>query len=1137
MPVARLARHLFVALLLVVGLVSVSALPAQAATGSVGGTVVDSQGAALGNVSVSPFRWDEQSGEWVVVSDPSFTADDGSYVISGLEPGTYILYYEDSINERPSVWSNGTSEMPADADSPGAFAVVDGSEAQRDPVTMEDGPNAQLEGRVEKPDGSILDGVLVEAFKAGSTSNADPVASDITYGGKYHLYVPAGDYRVEYSHLSGDWGNALRTATAVKDDTVVVATVVMSPNTDPKSVSGTVAALPSGTPAQGLSVYLSRVVGTPGSGYFDVFPSDMVTTGPGGTYHFDKLIAGRRYAVSVSQRGFEGAWLGDTAEATPDSLFTAGATASLSTIHVTRLATLTGRLTDSAGPARGVDVQLLRWNAGDQTYDFEDSVVTDDTGHYALYPDHPGTFALFADADRSPGPGASSVIGATTLPTTADGPGTFTLQASELRTVDDQALANATRIAGTVRDSAHPGGIGDVQVTAFRDDGAELDPAGYGETAADGTYRVKVYAGPGDYTLYFDPPTRSTGRGQWLGGLDAQPTPGALVPAGKVTVTSEGQSITGKDISLADAPVLSGVVTSGGQPLAGARVRAYQWDAEAGEWYSSQTIVTATDGHYKIKVPGDGDTYTVRVAKFGYYRTFLGGGSVLPTSPTSSNSVVASGPVTPVPSIAMTAVPQTHGNLAGTVTGPGGPAEHVYVQACPVRGGSSCGGDTTSHDGSWSIPNLVTGDYLVNYWPADTSLFAGKDTAVVEKDQTITLDTTLGAPSTLPSGASITQGGRLAGTPGTVPTVYYAEPLTLRIPGAAGVDNPTYTVHLDDGGADLHGPLVFDGATGTYKATVPPFEPRHGEATITTNIPASGGGKVGFDLYIDPSGTVIDQFGQPVSGADAELQRADSQGGAYTKVPDGSTIMSPSNRSNSMQTDANGAFHWDVTAGWYKVVASRTGCATGSTPGMQVPPERVDLVLQLQCAAPTPTSLPTVTGARSIGSLLTATAGSWAGTWGAPSFQWRRNGVAIPGATGTTYRLVPADAGQSITVAQTQQKDAFAPVTATSAAVGVARAASTGAIRMYAAKIKRTQRGIALVTIKAASGLLPTGRVTALVDGGRYQASGVLTAGNRGSLKILLPKLKKGLHSVRATYAGSGQVAPASTATTYLKVK
>ncbi|MDP1806637.1 MAG: hypothetical protein Q8K72_15780, partial [Acidimicrobiales bacterium] len=76
-------------------------------------------------------------------------------------------------------------------------------------------------------------------------------------------------------------------------------------------------------------------------------------------------------------------------------------------------------------------------------------------------------------------------------------------------------------------------------------------------------------------------------------------------------------------------------------------------------------------------------------------------------------------------------------------------------------------------------------------------------------------------------------------------------------------------------------------------------------------------------------------------------------------VPDGSAIMSPSNRKNPDVTDAFGHFGWDVIAGYYTVRATKAGCHNPANPGqafvetavMTIPPPVTDLDLVLECPA------------------------------------------------------------------------------------------------------------------------------------------------------------------------------------------
>ncbi|KQQ05865.1 MULTISPECIES: hypothetical protein [unclassified Rathayibacter] len=82
---------------------------------------------------------------------------------------------------------------------------------------------------------------------------------------------------------------------------------------------------------------------------------------------------------------------------------------------------------------------------------------------------------------------------------------------------------------------------------------------------------------------------------------------------------------------------------------------------------------------------------------------------------------------------------------------------------------------------------------------------------------------------------------------------------------------------------------------------------------------------------------------------------------------------------------------------------------------------------------------PTITGTAKVGQTLTAVPGTWAPAPVALSYQWKRGGVAIAGATGATYKTVSADAGKSVTVTVTGTKAGFTTLAKTSAGKTVAK--------------------------------------------------------------------------------------------------
>jgi hypothetical protein len=89
-------------------------------------------------------------------------------------------------------------------------------------------------------------------------------------------------------------------------------------------------------------------------------------------------------------------------------------------------------------------------------------------------------------------------------------------------------------------------------------------------------------------------------------------------------------------------------------------------------------------------------------------------------------------------------------------------------------------------------------------------------------------------------------------------------------------------------------------------------------------------------------------------------------------------------------------------------------------------------------APPVNVSLPSIIGTPAVGSEVTANQGGWTGY---PSisytYQWRRDGVNISGATAQTYTIQAADYETSLTVVVSATNTEGGPVTATSPAVSV----------------------------------------------------------------------------------------------------
>lgn len=474
------------------------------------------------------------------------------------------------------------------------------------------------------------------------------------------------------------------------------------------------------------------------------------------------------------------------------------------------------------------------------------------------------------------------------------------------------------------------------------------------------------------------------------------------------------------------------------------------------------------------------------------------------------------------------------GNLQGTVlrAAGGSPVVDAYVEACPDNE-TGCTYTETDASGGYFFNALPTGGYEIGVWPPTDDLFGGGATALVSAGGTTTVDPIeLSAPVPMPPNVELTNNGI---DENGIPSVYYGDPLQFQVTGCAGVANPSYTVTLASGEIIRNQLPMTESPAGTYSATIAPLVPDTGDAEISTNIPATcGGDPVAFNVYIDPSGIVTDQYGRPIVGATVTLLRSDTANGEFSMVPDGSDIMSPSNRANPSVTDDTGFFRWDVQVGWYKVQVENPGCTTTTTNAMEVPPEKIDLLIKLSCTAapPTPVTAPSVSGTPKVGQTITAQPAVWGAPLVASRLQLLRNGTPLPN---SSYQLTATDSGASftaratgrrpdyVTESGTGQTVTFTPVSATSSKVQVAKLGSKTTAQLTKARIPAGTRGTLKVTVKVRGVAGPTGKIK-VYDGKKLIKTVKLKAAKGGVLKVKLPELTKGKHKLSATYLGSTSI-------------
>jgi hypothetical protein len=165
---------------------------------------------------------------------------------------------------------------------------------------------------------------------------------------------------------------------------------------------------------------------------------------------------------------------------------------------------------------------------------------------------------------------------------------------------------------------------------------------------------------------------------------------------------------------------------------------------------------------------------------------------------------------------------------------------------------------------------------------------------------------------------------------------------------------------------------------------------------------------------------------------------------------------------------------------------------------------------------------PTISGTNAAGETLRIATGTW--SQASPSFryQWLRTGVAIPGATGASYRLTVDDAGRDVSAVVLASKTGFADGSATTAAMSIARLKSTTAGALKASRVAIGKRAKLSVTVAVDGLTTPTG-VVQVLDKGKKIAQFTMAPVHKGKKTLRLRKLPKGKHRLQVVYLGNSQ--------------
>ncbi|KQX07244.1 MULTISPECIES: hypothetical protein [unclassified Leifsonia] len=488
-----------------------------------------------------------------------------------------------------------------------------------------------------------------------------------------------------------------------------------------------------------------------------------------------------------------------------------------------------------------------------------------------------------------------------------------------------------------------------------------------------------------------------------------------------------------------DAPVaksISGRVTlSGKQPYAGACPQA--WLDVEGEWQDSGLEATVTDtGDYVFAGVDDG-RYTISAAPCSESEPFL---------PTWHPSLEAAPAVDSTDVVVVAGVSVTGIDIALR-------APALTATTAPVVTGTArVGGRLDVSTGTWNVDGLT---FSYNWLRGGLSLISdahGSSYVPVADDAgapitAVVVASRVGFKSAIASApAGTIEQGVFEFVPVISGTVAVGSTLTATAPvgpaygyqwnragvAVSGAVAATYTVSAGDVGSAL---------SVTVVATQTGYTP----ASLTSAATA-----------VVPSGA-IPAFTPTVTGT--------------AVVGSTLTAAAPVGWSYGYQWKRNGVLISTAKAKNYTLVAADVGkklsvavtaSRTGYTARTESSPSTATVLNKL---VTTPT--PTISGVRAVGGRLTVAAGSWKPAPVTLSYVWKRNGVAIAKATGTSYVLTAADRGAAISVSVVGRKSGFASVTKTSTSTG---AIATGVIA-FSAKLTGTQHvgnsiGVSITGVK-----------------------------------------------------------------------